>query len=437
VNTRVSIVIILKALPAVFAAAFLCSAQTATPSSATARPTLSQLDHLRQARTNGSAAPATSLAQAMAQRQALEAKHTADATLNAFGLSQPAPPPSWLPLGPQGIASLASGAQSGRINAMATDPNNAGRIYLAPAGGGIWRSDDFGTFWQPTQNAMSSMSSGALVLDSRNGTLYYGTGDGFSGISYGAGVFKSTDAGVTWQQMSVQFNYGYTLRIALHPTNPETLLVARDSGIWITNDGGDTWTNTLSSPGGSINDVAIDANTPTLVFATLDDPTNTVTNGVYRSLDGGNTWTLLTALPNGAVVGRMTLGKTAASSQTVCVLMANSNDTLNGLYRSDDFGGTWRSLTVPPGLFYNGSNSNGGYDQLLTIDPTSPSIIYAGGWDLYRSADGGQTWAALSLNAQGQPVVHQGMFSMAFLPGQTGSFYLGTEGGVYYTFDSG
>ncbi len=435
---RGSIVLIRQTITAVLATAVVCIALAAqTPASSPSHPGILQRNHLSQARTNPSAAPATSLANAWAQRRALERKHTADLTFNLYGLVQPAPPSSWLPLGPLGISSPVYGAQSGRINAIATDPSHPGRIFLAPAGGGVWRSDDYGDSWQPTQNAMSSMSSGALVFDQRNATLYYGTGDAFSGISYGAGVFKSTDAGITWQQLGLQFNGGFTFRLALHPSDPRTLLVARDSGIWVSSDGGNTWTKTLATPGGSITDVAVDASTPTLVFAALDDPSGAPTNGVYRSQDGGSTWTQLTALPFGAGIGRMTIAKTAASSQTVCVLVANINDTLNGLYRSDDFGATWRSLTVPPGLFYNGSYSNGGYDQLLAMDPTSSSIIYAGGWELYRSGDGGQTWQTLSRNAQGQPVIHQAMFSMAFQTGQSGSFYLGTEGGIYFTFDSG
>ncbi|GEM_PF-3811077 len=415
-------------LAAAALAATLAVSQTApAPSRATQQ----------QARTNPSTSPADDLATALAARKKLEPRHTNDVTLNAAGLAQPTPPATWLPLGPLGITSLTAGAQSGRVNAITADPNNPGRIYMAPAGGGVWRSDNYGGFWQPTQNAMSSMSSGALVFDGRNNTLYYGTGDAFSGIAYGAGVFKSTDAGITWRQMGANFSGGFTYRIALHPTAAQTLLVARDSGIWITNDGGNTWTRTLNSnASGSITDVAIDANTPNLAFATLYNPSGAATNGVYRSLDGGNTWTLLTALPSGNAIGRISIAKTPASSQAVVVLMANGNGTLNGVYRSDDFGGTWRALSVPPGLFYNGSYFNGGYDQLLAMDPSSSNVIYLGGWDLYRSNDGGQTWQTLSQNAQGQPVIHQAIFSMAFLPGQSGTFLVGTEGGLYYTVDN-
>jgi uncharacterized protein (TIGR03437 family) len=446
-NKQGSIVIIQQIFRTALGAAIACTALVAqTPvvqSPPPSSPGRASSEHLIRARTNPSQDPAGDLAKALAQRKTLEsARRTNDLIFNPYGLVQPLPPPNWLPLGPQGITSLTAGPQSGRINAMTTDPNNPGRLYLAPAGGGIWRTDDYGNFWQPTQNAMTSMTSGALVLDPRNGTLYYGTGDLFSGIglSYGAGVFKSADAGVTWQQMSLQFSLGYTFRIALHPTDPLTLFVARDSGIWRTSDGGNTWTHVLSAlsgGNGTYTDVAVDANTPNLVFAALADSDGVAANGVYRSLDGGNTWTLLTALPSGAGVGRMTIAKTPASSQTVCVLVSNINGTLNGMYRSDDSGATWHSLAVPPGLFFNGRVTNGAYDQLLVMDPTSTSIIYLGGWDLYRSGDGGQTWTALSLDQFGQPQIHQGMFSMTFLPGQTNSFYLGTEGGVYYTFDSG
>jgi uncharacterized protein (TIGR03437 family) len=412
---------------------------TVVPQSAQSR--VLQINRLSQARTNLSSDPAESLAKAFAQRKALETQHVLEINQTINGFLQPAPPSDWLPLGPLGISTSVYGAQSGRINAIATDSRFPGRVFLAAAGGGVWRSDDSGNSWAPTSNAMSSMSSGALVLDQRTGpqgTLYYGTGDIFSGISYGSGVFKSTDAGVTWQQMGQNFVRGFTLRVVLHPTDPQTLFIARDSGIWRTSDGGNTWAKLLSSNSGSINDVAVDANNPLLVFATLADPAGAQTNGVYRSLDGGSTWNLIQALPFGGGVGRMTLAKTPANSQVVCVLVANINDTLNGLYRSDDSGATWRSLAVPPSLFYTGvSNNTGGYNQLLAMDPSSSSLIYAGGSSLYGSSDGGQTWASLSVDGQGQPTIHPAMFSMAFQAGSSGSVYVGTEGGIYRSLDSG
>ncbi len=400
-------------------------------------------------------AAASSIADALKQRQALDAavagKHVADSQTKV-GFSTPAPPPRWTPLGSLGIGGVAglnipdslnrgSFAQAGRVTAIAADTRNPGYFYLAAAGGGIWRSIDFGDSWQSIGDTMLSMSSGTLVFDERvgaQGALYYGTGDFVSG-TYGVGILRSLDGGITWQELSTQFEHGQgqTLKITPHPTDPQTLFIARDSGIWRSQDGGGSWTRLLS---GFASDVVVDSNAPNLVFAALGDIGGAKTNGVYRSLDYGNTWTLLTALPSGVLAGRISLAKSAASPQAVMALVANASDySLNGLYRSDDFGATWRTITnISPLFFYSGRYgfNRGWYEQVLVMDPKNANIVYVGGEDLFRSRDGGLTWQPLSTDGSGR-LLHEGVLALTIQPGATDSLMVGTEGGVFRTPNGG
>lgn len=400
----------------------LCLAQTCLAQ------TPVQIRRLNQLHTQGSHSPSVSLRNA---RHALDDQATVQP-------ASPSAPPAWTPLGPFGISSP-QGAVAGRVTAIVTDSRSPNLAYLAAAGGGIWRTSDAGNSWQSLGDNLLSMSSGTLVLDQRfgaQGALYYGTGD-YTGSTYGPGILRSTDGGKTWQELSTQFESpnGETLRIALHPTDPQTLFLARDSGVWRSSDGGNSWSNVLP---GFATDVVISQNAPNLLFAALGYPVNPGAkyNGVYRSIDGGNTWQIVNALPTGVPVGRISLALTPASPGTVVALMATSGDySLDGLFRSDDFGATWRPLNITSLLFFSNTYgyNRGWFEQVLTIDPANVNNIYVGGEQLYRSQDGGQTFLPLTLDGNGQPLIHEGMFGMAFQPGSLNAFYVATEGGIYRT----
>lgn len=372
--------------------------------------------------------PEGALEKALRQKAALEAARPQSVQGAAAEAAA-----TWGLLGPNGVNSP-EGPVSGRVTAIAFDPRNPEHVYIAAAGGGVWRSTDAGTTWQSLGDNLLSLSSGALVFDERITALYYGTGDSSSN-GYGAGVLRSSDSGATWQQLSAQFNLGATFRLALHPQDTRTLYVARSSGVWRSTDGGETWNRTLQ---GYATDLAVDVQDPRLQFAALGRLTGAAENGVYRSLDGGSNWTLIGSLPNGPGVGRISLAESTANPAVVYAVVTKSSDlSLEGVYRSDDFGGSWRRLvTAPADLFLNGDRHQGHFDNMIAIDPRSPDRVYLGGVELYRSTDGGASWTNISVR-NGQRVIHEDQFAVAFKPGNPDTIYVGNDGGMYRSSDGG
>ncbi|HZY90739.1 MAG TPA: S8 family serine peptidase, partial [Gemmataceae bacterium] len=213
-------------------------------------------------------------------------------SLTGFGLDPNGPPPPTIPLNGNswsliGPAPVANGqvpgnlAVSGRMVGIAADPTNANIIYIAAAGGGVWKSTDGGKTWAPQTDGQSTLFMGAIaVAPSAPTTVYAGTGESNnSGDSfYGRGVLKSTDGGATWSLLNNAGNFDRQVisKIAVSPTDPNTLYVAvagggvnglgGQTGVWKTTDGGQTWTNTTTTiPNVTTNDAFSDV---------LVDPTN-------------------------------------------------------------------------------------------------------------------------------------------------------------------
>ncbi len=371
--------------------------------------------------------PENALEKALRQKAALESARLFSQREGAEAVSP------WTPLGPGGITTP-EGPVSGRVTAVVTDSRNPEHLYIAAAGGGVWRSTDGGATWLSLGDNLLSLSSGTLVLDERINALYYGTGDASSN-GYGVGILRSLDGGATWRQLSAQFSLGATFRIALHPQDPRTLLVARSSGLWRTTDGGDTWVQLLR---GFATDLAVDAADSRLLFAALGRFTGAPENGVYRSFDGGNSWTLLPGLPSGSGIGRISLAESSVNPAVLYAVVARSTDySLEGVYRSDDFGGSWRRLaSAPASLFVSGSSNQGYFDNMIALDPRNPDRVYLGGVELYRSTDGGLTWTDLSLRGF-QRAIHEDQFAVAFRPGNPDTIFVGNDGGMYRSNDGG
>jgi photosystem II stability/assembly factor-like uncharacterized protein len=299
--------------------------------------------------------------------------------------NSPAPPPpltqdpqstplinstTWTALGPAPISNgqrPGTGPVSGRIAGIAADPGNANTIYVAAAGGGVWKTTNGGSTWNPLTDSQATLSMGAIAIAPSNSqVLYAGTGEANnSGDSnFGLGILVSADGGATWTLATGPSGVFSTMRlatsqIAVDPTNPSVAYAAMadfanngsccsNTGIWKTTNGGAAWTNMTASINSSIpwSAVVIDPNNSSVVYGALGDYGGLTANGVYKSIDGGTTWTLLTTAPHGTTAGRIAIAVSRSNSQVVYVT-AQSPSTfgLGSIMRSDNGGTTFTDLT--------------------------------------------------------------------------------------------
>jgi uncharacterized protein (TIGR03437 family) len=373
---------------------------------------------------------------ALEQKRALTLQSSTPSGSNAQGVN------AWNLIGSIG-ASGSEGMESGHVSAIVTDSRNPGTILIAAGGGGVWRSRDNGASWQSLGDNVLSQAGSSLALDERSGALYYGTGDQCCD-SYGAGIFRSPDGGVTWinsngwdyDRNKPQFVGGVTPRVLLHPVDPRTLLVARNSGLWLSGDGGEAWARLIS---GFISDAAIDATNPSRIYAALGSPLGDGWNGLYRSNNGGTTWELIPGVPSGLGIGRMSIALAPSNPLVIYAALVRSSDQqLFGVYRSPDGGNSWMRLPAPATLFDSAGQGQGYFDNCVAVDPRDPNVVYLGGVELWKSTDGGVTWRVLSLTADGRTrVIHEDQFAIAFKPGSPDTVYVGNEGGIYASPDGG
>lgn len=338
-----------------------------------------------------------------------------------------APGAAWTSIGPGNIG--------GRVRALLIHPgyNNSTNktLWAGSVAGGIWRTDDAGASWLPVNDFMANLSVSSLVMSPTNtSVLYAGTGEGFYNADAvrGAGVFKSTDGGVTWNQLAntaptVSASWYYVNRLAIHPTAaPDTLLAATNSGIYRSTDGGGNWSGPVLS--GRYLDVRFDPQNGD--YAVAGNGSGTV---AYSS-NAGASWSTVT-LPGGS--GRVEVAFSGDGVVYAVSDASNGTGVGNGkIYRSSDHGVTWTLQSSPAHL-----GSQGWYDNALWVDPTNSAHVLVGGIDLYRSTDSGLSWTRIS-NWTNSSSVHSDHHAIVSAPGFGSSnrtVYFGNDGGVYRADD--
>jgi photosystem II stability/assembly factor-like uncharacterized protein len=310
--------------------------------------------------------------------------------------------------------------RGGRVNAVTGVPGQPNTFYFGSVGGGLWKSGNSGRTWTPVFDDQKIASIGAVaVAPSSPDTVYVGTGeaDMRSQITYGDGMYKSTDAGKTWKHIGLE-NTRQIGRIAVDPKNPNILFVAAlghvygpnpDRGLFRSTDGGATWQKVLfkNDNVGAI-DVAIDPKNSQIIYATLWNtrrppwtiypPSYGPGGGIFKSTDGGNSWKQLeSGIP---VEGQGRIGIAISPTNTKRIY-AIVDATAGGLYRSDDAGATWKLISDQKRLW-----GRGWYFCKVVVDPTNPDIVYVSNTSVYRSADAGVTWTAIK-GAPGGDDYHQ------------------------------
>jgi photosystem II stability/assembly factor-like uncharacterized protein len=314
--------------------------------------------------------------------------------------------------------------RAGRARALAGVPGQPTVFYIGFDNGGVWRSTDYGSTWQPLFDREPTGSIGAIaVAPSDPNIIYVGSGAGIirPDLATGDGVYKSTDAGKTWTHLGL-FDSQMIANIAVDPTNPDRLFVAvlghpygpnAERGIFRSTDGGRTFEKVLYKDAyTSGNDVAIDPGDPSVVYAGLWVQQQSFREsfefggtggGIFKSTDGGTTWTPLTdGLPD---VIEANLAIAPSSPQRLYAMVAGaapggrpSTTGVVGFYTSTDGGAHWRlavDTTAHPVDPRPLARIGGGDLATVTVDPKNPDVVYSSTVVLWRTEDAGQTWSAV------------------------------------------
>ncbi len=336
---------------------------------------------------------------------------------------------------------------SGRISAIDAVPGDPLTIYAGAASGGVWKSTDAGLTWKAIFDE-HPQSIGALRIDPQNpDTVWVGTGESCTrnSTSVGTGVYKSTDGGDSWQQVGLADSERIA-KIVVHPGDSDTVWVCatghlwnahEERGVYKTTDGGDSWQRVLFADADTgCSDLDIDPQTPDVLYAGMwqfrrsPDFFNSggPGSGLYKSTDGGESWKELTnGLPAGDK-GRIGVAVSPARPSRVYAVV-EAEDT--ALYRSDDLGASWTEM--------NDSFNVGArpfYFAHVIADPVDFDTVYKPGLTLTVSEDGGKSFTSPFTGGFGGGV-HSDHHALWINPDNPEELVLGTDGGVYMSYDAG
>jgi photosystem II stability/assembly factor-like uncharacterized protein len=333
--------------------------------------------------------------------------------------------------------------RGGRVLAVAGVPGDPNTYYFGAVAGGIFKSTNGGLSWTPTFDHQDISSIGAIaVADSNPNVLYVGTGEAClrGNISYGDGVYKSTDAGKTWMNVGLK-DTRHIGAVIIDPRNPDIVLVAAlghawgpnsERGVFRTADGGKTWQRVLykNEDTGAI-DVVFDPKNSSIVYAALwqvrRQPwyfnSGGPGSGLYRSTDGGLTWNHLEGhgLPDGEL-GRIGISVSGADSNRVYALIEAKE---GGLYRSNDAGNTWTRVNDDERY-----RQRAWYFTHIFADPKQADVVYVLNTGAFRSTDGGKTFELL-------PAHHGDHHGLWIDPTNPQRLINSNDGGVTISVDGG
>ena len=336
--------------------------------------------------------------------------------------------------------------RGGRVNGVSGVVGQPDTFYFGSVGGGVWKSENSGRTWTPVFDRTNVASIGAIaVAPSNPKVVYVGTGeaDMRDSIAFGNGVYKSTNAGLTWTHAGLE-NTKQIGRIIVDPKDPSTVFVAAlgnayapnpDRGVYRSHDGGATWQKVLfkNDDLGAI-DLAFDPVDSKIVYATLWNvrrppwfiyaPANGPGAGIFKSTDGGSTWKEISeGIP---LEGRGHIGiAVAPSNRNRIYAVVDAKE--GGVFSSNDAGATWTRLSSDKRLW-----DRGWYFEKVTVDPKSAGIVYVMNTSMYRSIDDGKTWTPIK-GAPGGDDYHQ----LWINPDDPKRMILASDQGCIVTVDGG
>lgn len=340
----------------------------------------------------------------------------------------------WRSIGPANMG--------GRTTDIEGVPGNPNLVYVATASGGLWKTTNGGITWTPIFERQGTISIGDIALDPNNpDVIWVGTGESNTrnSVSFGDGVYKSTDGGKTWQHAGLKDSERIA-RILINPRNPDVVYVGalghafgsnEERGVFMTTDGGKTWQKVLYVDAQhGVADMDMDPTNPNILYAALwhferkpwTHRSGSEKGGVFKSVDGGRTWKKLeNGLPK--LLGRIGV-KVAPSNPNIVYVIAESKE--GTLFCSDDRGETFKQISKETRIV-----SRGFYYTDLRVDPTDENRVYAVASQLLVSIDGGKTFRRISSRT------HSDYHALWIDPKNPHRMWQGQDGGIAVSYDRG
>jgi photosystem II stability/assembly factor-like uncharacterized protein len=352
------------------------------------------------------------------------------------------------------LRSIGPAFMSGRIADIAIDPNDQSTWYVGVGSGGVWKTINRGTTWEPIFDDEDAYSIGAIAIDPNNSnTIWVGTGENVSGrhVGYGAGVYRSRDAGQTWENTGLG-DSEHVGMIRIDPRNSKVVFVAAqgplwspdgDRGLFKSTDGGGSWRKVLGDGHGNtdiddrytgVSEVHMDPRNPDVMYAVVWQRFRNVAvlmdggpaTSIHKSEDGGETWRELTeGLPE-EVMGKTGLAISPQNPDVIYATIELANRT-GGFYRSEDGGESWVK-----GAEYAAEGTGPHYYNELWASPHQFDRVYHADVHLHVTEDGGKTMQKLEHETK-----HVDHHAMAFDPEDENYLLVGNDGGLYESHDLG
>jgi photosystem II stability/assembly factor-like uncharacterized protein len=340
----------------------------------------------------------------------------------------------WRSIGPANM-----GGRVADVEGVAGNPNI---VYVASASGGLWKTVNGGVTWKPVFERQGTISIGDIALAPGNpDVVWVGTGESNvrNSVSFGDGVYKSTDGGKNWQHMGLR-DTEHVSAIVINPQNPDIVYVGalghafapnEQRGVFMTTDGGKTWTKTLYiDREHGVSDLEIDPTNPNILYAGMwsferkpwTHRSGSEKGGLFKSIDAGRTWTRVTnGLPK--LLGRVGVRVAPSNPNVVYAIVESKEGTL---YRSEDRGETFKQVSKQASIV-----SRGFYYTRVRVDPNNENHIYAVASSLFESIDGGKTFRSITRRTH---IDYHAFWLDAKDPKR---LWVGEDGGIAVTYDGG
>ncbi len=367
---------------------------------------------------------------------------------------------------------------SGRCTDVWGISGNKNIVYAAFATGGLWKTEDAGKTWLPLFDKQGTQSIGNMaVAPSNNNIIYVGTGEAniFRASLPGIGMFKSADAGKTWQHIGLE-NTSTIARVIVHPADAATVYVAaggnewsynNDRGVYQTTDGGKTWKKILGNDDktGCI-DLRMDPSDPNIIYASMwnrirkrwSDPVPEDNDHIYKTTDGGKTWKPLTnGLPDTKNTGRIGIDISKSNPSVIYAFVDNHDkkrDPKPGetdpygrirdivvkgveVYKSNDKGESWNKMSESNDFMERFCGTYGWVMGQIRVNPLDENCLYILGLDMAKSNDAGKTWKRFQPKDTTGDYIHGDNHALWIDPADSTYIINGDDGGVALTYDGG